>query len=55
VIGLMLLGLVEAMRRPGPFFHYQKRADVEVDFQAVNVLAETVEVIRLPLIFSPLS
>jgi len=57
VIGLMLLGLAEAVIRPGPVFHYGKRADVEVgggseDLQAANVLSKTVKVIGLPLLFS---
>ncbi|PWW77979.1 peptidase S28 [Tuber magnatum] len=30
VIGLVLLGLAEAVIRPGPFFEYQDRADAEV-------------------------
>lgn len=64
----MLLGLAEAVIRPGPFFGYQDRADAEVGrgpddgnlqtfptTQAATVLAETVEVIGLPLIFSSLS
>jgi len=57
VIGLMLLGLSEAVIGPGPIFHHRKRADVEVggvsdNVQAANVLAKTVTVIGLPLILS---
>ena len=55
----MLLGLAEAAVRPRPFFHYRKRADVgagsfdyQASFKAANVLAETVTVIDLPLVFS---
>jgi len=60
VIGLILLGLAEAVIRSGPVFHYRKRADIAVggaleDLQAANVLAETVKVIGLPLILSLLS
>ncbi|KAG0136168.1 serine carboxypeptidase S28-domain-containing protein [Tuber indicum] len=56
--GLMLLGLAEAVIRPGPFFGYQDRADAEVGgglendhfevlaTRAAGVLAETV---KLPL------
>ena len=64
MIALALLGLAEAVIRPGPVFHYQRRADVgvgggSVDFQAAfkaaNVLAEKVKVIGLPLIFTSLS
>ena len=57
VIGLMLLGLAEAVIDLGPLSYYRKRDEVggSFDFQAANVLAETVEVIDLPLIFSSLS
>ena len=60
MIGLMLLGLAEAVIGPGPIFHHRKRADVEVggvsdNVQAANVLAKTVTVIGLPLILSSLS
>lgn len=68
VVGLMLLGLAEAVIRPGPFFGYRDRADAEAGRRpddgnlqtfpttpAASVLAETVEVIGLPLIFSSLS
>ena len=57
---MLLLGLAEAVIRPGPIFRYQKRADAAVDvgsvdfqaaFKAANVLAEKVKVIGLPLIF----
>jgi len=59
VIGLMLLGLAEAVIGPGPIFHHRKRADVEVgggldNVQATNVLAKKVKVIGLPLIFVPI-
>ena len=55
----MLLGLVEAVIDPGPIFHHWKRDDAgvggaSVDLQAANVLAETVEVNDIPLIFSSL-
>jgi len=62
VIVLMLLGLAEAAVRPRPVFHYRKRADVgggsfdfQAAFKAANVLAETVKVSDLPLVFSSLS
>ena len=62
VIVLILLGLAEAAIRPRPVFHYRKRADVgdgsfdyQAYFKAANVLAETVTVIGLPLVFSSLS
>jgi len=60
VLGLMILGLAEAVIRPGPVSNYQKRAGDELgggsdNVQAPNVLAKTIKVIGLPLIFSSLS
>ena len=56
MIGLMLLGLSEAVIRPEPVFHFEKRADVAVGGGSGNVpAAKTVKVIGLPLISSALS